>query len=180
MSPGVERTAERMDARTFYELQADLGASELVDGEVRPVTPTGRRHGRLQIRLGRLLDEYVEARGRGEVVGGDVGYQLAHDQVRGADIAVHLEPPPEKPGWETVMPDLVVEIVSPSDRWVSVERKAADYLGAGVAEVWIIDPARRLLSMRCPDGAQHTFAESDDLTSEALEGFVLPLSRLFG
>jgi Uma2 family endonuclease len=47
-------------------------------------------------------------------------------------------------------PDLVVEVVSPSDRASEVSAKAATWLDAGVRLVWVADPQVRLASVHTP------------------------------
>jgi Uma2 family endonuclease len=42
-------------------------------------------------------------------------------------------------------PDLAIEIVSPDDRFSSVLEKVAEYLQAGIANVWIVDPYQRVV-----------------------------------
>ena len=50
-----------------------------------------------------------------------------------------------------VAPELVVEIVSPSDRWSDLRQKIREYFIAGVYRVWIVDPeAREVLVFRSP------------------------------
>lgn len=168
-----------MTAAEFFLLRNQFEHCELIDGEVTTMTPTGRAHGRVEARLGRLLDEYLEKQGDGEVVVGEVGYLLRQDLVRAADIAVHLTVPETRPGFETTLPDLVVEIVSPNDRWADVERKVSEYLVSGVREIWIADPDQRLIMLRRPDGTSATFRIKDVLKSSLLPGFEAPLARIF-
>jgi len=170
---------ERMDAATFYTRRAEFDHCELVDGEVVPMSPTGFRHGGVEIRIGRYLDEAVEARGRGEVAGGEVGYQLDAEHVRAADVCVHLDDAPVlEQGWMTAMPDLVVEVVSPRDTWAAVERKVAEWLGAGVQEVWVADPTHSTVTVRRPDQLR-VFERDDTLTTPLLPELELPLARVF-
>lgn len=179
MGTAAEPKPQRMDARTFWERSRDLGRSELVHGEVREMAPTGWEHGRVEAVLASSLVSW--ARGSGAlVVSGEVGYQLATDEVRGADVAVHLSPP-ERPeaGWMTDMPDVLVEIASPNDRWNEVEEKVLQYLDAGVREVWVVSPTHRTVSVRTTSGAR-MLRGRDVLTSPLLERFELPLGELFG
>ena len=81
----------------------------------------------------------------GEIYVGDVGFILRRnpDTVRAPDLAfIRKErlPALEEEGFSTVVPDLAVEILSPSDRWTEVEAKIAEYFTAGVKAIWIVDP----------------------------------------
>ncbi len=67
---------------------------------------------------------------------------------RHPDLAVYLTPPPEKEDeefWIRWVPELVVEVVSPSSRDRDYDQKPEEYLRAGVKEYWIIDADMRAL-----------------------------------
>ncbi len=172
-----EQPPPTMTAEEFFERRDEFEHCELVNGEIAPMSPTGRPHGRVELRLGRFLDEWAEERGA-EVVTGEVGYRLAADTVRAVDVSVHCDPPPDAPGFEAQLPDLVVEVVSPRDSWAAVERKVDAWLGAGVREVWIADPSRELV-VSLTSGDRRTFDRDDALTSPLLEGFSVQLARVF-
>ena len=163
----------------------DLGPCELVAGRIIPMPPTRYTHGELEVDLGAALQAYARETGRGRVMGGEVGIYIRRDPdtVRGADLffisheryarrgsAAYLDVPPE----------LVVEILSPTDRWSDVRDKLGDYLAAGVDIVLIVDPRRKeVLAYRSMTEIQR-FSESDTLTAEEiLPGFALPVSALF-
>ena len=175
----AERVEEGVGAQEFYERQDEFPHRELIDGEVWPMVPTMRRHGKVEGRIFRLLDEWIEKRGHGEAVCGEVGYQLAGDLVRAADVAVHLDVPEEKPGWETVVPELIVEVVSPSDTWAAMEQKVEQWLAAGVSEVWVVDPDSRTVTVRMPDGGLRTYRGDAVLETALLPGFRATLGRIF-
>ena len=40
-------------------------------------------------------------------------------------------------------PDLVIEVLSPSTRWIDIHKKREKYLAAGVREYWMVDPERK-------------------------------------
>lgn len=176
--PAPQRDGDRLSAEAYFARRAEFEHTELIDGEVVEMAPTGWSHGRVEVRLGRLLDEHVETLG-GSVVGGEVGYRLGPDLVRAADLAVHLERPETGRGWTTTPPDLVVEIVSPNDGWPAIERKIEDWLAFGVREVWVVDPEGRAVTIRRPDGSGTKLRGDVPLTSPVLPGFTAPLTRLF-
>jgi Uma2 family endonuclease len=65
---------------------------------------------------------------------------------RHPDLAVYKSPPddPEDP-WATWVPDLVVEVVSPSSSLRDYTEKREEYLAFGVKEYWILDADKREL-----------------------------------
>lgn len=84
-------------------------------------------------------------------------------------------------GFLKVAPDLIVEIISPQDRWQDVRQKLDEYFAIGVHRVWVIEPANRaVLVYRSPDEMQ-LLREGDTIHGEGvLEGFTLPVASLFG
>jgi Uma2 family endonuclease len=121
---------------------------ELIEGRIVALSPVRSRHGRILSRLTRRREDCVERHGLGEVVAGDVGFILQRDPdtVRAPDLAFTRKsrlPAEEAETFSTVVPDLAIEILSPSDRFADVERKVSEFLTAGAAVVWVIDPASR-------------------------------------
>ncbi len=164
----LAQPSHTLSCQEFWNSRQQYSHCELVDGRVVPMSPTGRKHGRVELRIAVLIDQYLEQRGIGEVVTGEVGYQLKEGLVRAADIAVHLTPPPETDGWETEPPDLIVEVISPSDTWQAIEQKVDEYLAAGVPEVWVADPSRETITIRSANQPPATYQEKNAIHSRVL------------
>lgn len=87
-----------------------------------PPAPAGFPHGRVAVRLGARIDRHVEETGSGVVVAAETGFRIAHDPdtVRAPDAAFvaagRMPPESERRGFLDLAPDVVVEVVSPSDR----------------------------------------------------------------
>jgi Uma2 family endonuclease len=71
-------------------------------------------------------------------------------------------------------PDLAVEVVSPTDRYVEVMEKVELYLAAGTRLVWLVEPGRRTVTVYAPGHEPHTLTDEDELDG----GDVLPEFRL--
>src|SRR5207253_7566154 len=130
--------------------------AELVRGVLVVREPPGLRHGRIALELGRRLADHVAAGRLGRVYV-ESGFKLTSnpDTVRGPDVAFIRQtrlPEPEPVGYPALAPDLVVEILSPSDRPGDVLGKVADWLSAGTRLVWVVDPERRLVRIYRADG----------------------------
>jgi Uma2 family endonuclease len=79
-----------------------------------------------------------------------------------------------------VVPELLVEVVSPNDLHKDVSEKVDLYLEAGVQVVWIVDPFRRSVLAYRADSPTFEFRASDTLTAEpVLPGFAVPVKDLF-
>jgi len=77
-------------------------------------------------------------------------------------------------------PDLVVEVLSPSDRAGETLAKIGDWLEAGARLVWVIDPERRIARVYRPDGTEATIKEDEHLDGEdVLPGFTCSLAGIF-
>jgi len=78
-------------------------------------------------------------------------------------------------------PDLVVEVVSPSDSRREVREKAESWLLGGVRLVWVINPATHSATVyRSPDEATE-LSEDDTLDGEdVVPGFACQLRDVFG
>lgn len=128
----------------------DIGRAELVGGQLVTMPPTGHEHGYVENRIGRLLGEYAEQAQLGRVLTGEVGIYTKRnpDTVRGADL-VYISherfTQVQRDGYLEVAPELVVEVLSPHDRWADVIDKLAEYFAVGVLEVWVVDPRRKEL-----------------------------------
>lgn len=156
---------------------------ELVDGVVTEVAPAGWGHGLVAATLlGRVFP--VVATGRlGRVLAAETGFCLGRDPdtVRAPDLAfVRAGREPADPaGYAELAPDLVAEVVSPSDSATSVTRKALAWLDAGVAVVWVVDPGSGSVTVYRPD-ALAVLRDGDTLTDPLLPGLALPVRDLWG
>ena len=77
-------------------------------------------------------------------------------------------------------PDLVVEVLSPTDRWPKVLAKVAEYLDAGTTVVVVLDDKRRLAHVYRDDGTTRLLAAEEELTIPDLLGdFRVQVGRFF-
>jgi Uma2 family endonuclease len=159
---------------------------ELVRGEVVRVPPTMPQHGRVCMKMGRVLENYGVESGYGYCLcESAMATERGPDTVRGPDICFysHARWPESEvgTGLPPVPPDLVVEVVSPSNRPGEMQRKVTEYLEAGVLLVLIVDPARRKAALyRLRDVFPTILSESDVLENlPELPGFTCPLADFF-
>lgn len=125
---------------------------------------------------------------RGLVLGSiDVG--IGKYDVYGPDILWYRaeRTPPRDSGRPYAVPDLAVEVRSPSTWRYDIGAKKAGYERAGLAELWLVDTAAdEVLVFRRsrPDAPEFDVAleltRDDALTSPLLPGFGLPVSAIFG
>jgi Uma2 family endonuclease len=180
--PGARMTADEF---LHYRQPID-GTAELVHGEVRVSPFPGGPHSRIVRNVFRALDAHVQAHGLGEVFTDGTGYALPHrdDTVRGPDVsfvrAGRLPTDNLPEGWLRVAPDLVVEVLSPSERQADLMDKLDDYFAAGVRLAWVIDRRRRGVDVHTPDRVVRWLAEDAVLDGAlVLPGLRLAVADLF-
>ena len=162
----------------------DVGRCELVRGEFRALIPPGAEHGRIANRLSWLITNHVEAHSLGTVYAAETGFVLARDPdtVRAPDVAfVRAERAgtPQR-GYYPGAPDLLVEVLSPSDRPGYVRDKVAEWLESGATAVWVVDPEQRTCTVHEPQRESRVLHEDDTLPGGAvLPGFALAVREIF-
>jgi Uma2 family endonuclease len=86
---------------------------------------------------------------------------------------------PKGEAWDMV-PDLAVEVVSPSNGAAEIVEKVRDYFQAGTQLVWVIYPGTRQVYVYTSMSDVRIVLEPADLDGgDLLRGFRLPLNRLF-
>lgn len=162
-------------AEEFAEMPdpEDGSKQELVRGEIVTMPPTKQIHGLVQIQIGWLLKNAVMPKRLGWV-GCESGVitERDPDTVRGPDVYFFKRSRfPERPtGWTDGAPDLVVEILSPSNRRNEMRAKVAEYLAAGSKIVWVVDPESKTVMVYSGNLRGVELGESDIV----IGGEVLP------
>jgi len=78
-----------------------------------------------------------------------------------------------------VIPDLVVEVISPTDRYSKVRSKVTRYLDEGVPLIWVVDYLEEVVEVYTLQG-RHELRRGDTLTAgDIIPGFELTLETLF-
>lgn len=157
---------------------------ELLHGRAVREPAPGGVHGVVLLDMTHALHSHVRAHSLGRVlVETGVRYPGEPPTVRRPDIA-YIAPgrlPASTPAsfWE-IVPDLVIEIVSPNDRWTAVQQKLDLDLSAGVRAVWIIDPRARSLTAHAPAAAPRVLRTGQLLDAgDIIAGFTLRIDDLF-
>lgn len=163
----------------------DIGRCELVEGKIVMRSPSGWRHGKYERRFGNVLGNFADEHHLGEVMVGEVGIYIRQnpDTVRGADvifISNERLAQVKSASFLDVAPELIVEVMSPDDRWSEVKQKIREYFSIGVKLVWVADPSDKTVSVYRSLTEVRLLAESDLLSGEeALPGFSVSVSTLF-
>ena len=186
-------TSSTMTAEQLLGYEIPGKRVELVRGRLLVREPASFHHGTITLRIGAaLLNHLVSEQAqngwslpRGRLATADPGFTLARrpDTVRAPDIAYvsrerHAAPMPD--GFPEFAPDLAVEVRSPSDRVGAVIAKVGDWLSAGTAMVWVVDPPRQSVVVYRADGSVTVLGIADALNGEELlPGFAMSLAQVF-
>ena len=159
---------------------------ELVDGVLHRKVSAGVEHSFIAGNILAAFHAHVRPRRSGRVGGTDGGVLIRRnpDNVREPDVffvsAARLPLNVRVQGYLEVVPELVVEIVSPSDRERDVREKIRIWLDLGVSMMLEVRPAQRAIMVHRPDASPVTLTGDDVLDGgDVLPGFSLPLSDIF-
>jgi Uma2 family endonuclease len=163
---------------------ADGSQQELVRGVIITMPPPGARHGACCSRINRRLANFVEDNSLGTVFANDTGFVTERDpdSVRGPDVSFwSREKLPEIPdGYIEVAADLLIEVVSPRDRYARIQQKVNEYLDKGVRLIWVVDPEDRSVAVFRDGHKPKVLDENETLTGEdVLPGFACRIADLF-
>ncbi len=162
---------------------------ELLEGEIISMPFATLYHGIIAGQLTGHLGLFIRQNDLGVVTAAGTGFVMGVNPISGKesilapDIAFIRKdrvPQPIPPtGYGRVVPDLVVEVVSPNDKPDELEEKIVQYLRAGVRLVWALYPRTRTILAHTADKGMR-FDETMSLDGgDVLPGFTLSLAELF-
>lgn len=183
----MSTTADKLLTVEEYAKLPELGyPNELVRGRIVRMNPPQSRHGQVCSRADRIIGNFADKHDRGHVLSNDSGVitERSPDTLRGADVAFYsFDRVPKGPlgeGYIEVAPDVVLEVLSKFDRWPKVLAKVAEYLGAGVRVVCVLDPKKATAQLHRPDGDIEILDASQTLRLPELgDTFAEPVDRFF-
>ncbi len=175
-------TAEQLVAIS----QDDAHRYELIQGEPIVMSLAGHEHGKLASRLHIAIGVFVQEPALGEVFAAETGYRLTRepDTVLAPDVSLilsaNLTPDRVTDSFIPGAPDLVVEVISPSDTAARTAVKVQTWLRHGAQLVWVVEPESATVTVYRADGTLALLKSGDTLDGEhTLPGFTYPLEQLF-
>ncbi len=155
---------------------------ELEDGKIIVMRPSDIVSSEIGVRLMAFLFAWVEPRRLGRVFDSAGGFIMPDTNLKAPDVsfvrAARLRQSPRDFG--QLVPDLVVEIKSQSDRIKTLEQKLKKFLELGAQIGILIDPDQTKVTVYRPTGEPLALSNEDTLTlPEILPGWELPISALW-
>jgi Uma2 family endonuclease len=157
---------------------------ELIDG-VLVEKPMGTRESHVSGEVLSLIKVFIRPLNLGIAIGGDGMLEVLPGQVRLPDVSFiarakvpHGLPP--GPAVLELVPDLAVEVLSPSNTPAEMSRKLREYFFAGTRLVWYIDLNDRSVTVYTAPDQSTRLTEADTIDGgDVLPGFRVPVARFF-
>lgn len=182
----MSTAATIMTAEELIRLPRGQWRYELVEGELRRMSPAGHPHGRIAMRIGWRLAKYVEEHDLGAVFAAETGFLLGSnpDTVRAPDAAFvskeRVQSIGTREGYWPGPPDLAVEVVSPSDSYADVEEKVQDWLRSGVRLLFVVNPRKGSVAVyKGQQGVRFLKAGARLAGDDVVPGWEMPVADLF-
>lgn len=191
LMPAAQPPARKLTFEEFLELPDDPQGRrmELFDGELVLSPPPLDRHQKVSGNLFFLLEAYLRRTRLGEVRIGPSGVRLGAATIFEPDLHVVLAEHLGRFGARYVdgPPDLVIEVLSPSNARHDQVRKLTAYEEAGVPEYWIVDPRAERVEVYRRAGPAETYQrpvvltlrQGDVVDTPLLPGFTASLDEVF-
>jgi Uma2 family endonuclease len=186
--------ARKLSYKEYLVLPETKQRYDIVDGVVSMAPSPTPIHQWIMLEIAVRLKSFVRERDMGVVMVAplDLLIQRQPLRTRQPDILYlsaersGITGPAELRGLQVLEapPDLVVEVMSPSNTRHEIASKLEDYRRIGVRECWLVSPeAETIETMRLSSEGVSTgavYGVNDTLISSVLDGFELPLSDVFG
>jgi Uma2 family endonuclease len=167
----------------FDELVDEDTRAELIDGVMIVHSPASIKHDNLSGFLRALWRCFAEEKDAGTVLGPDSLIRLRPGRRVGPDLFFleRKRVPRRLPSEWKGTPDLVLEVLSPSNRREDVAEKLPTYREAAVREIWLIDPDERevIVEYRRGKGYGTNRVSAGRVASNVLKGFWIDASWLW-
>ena len=154
---------------------------ELVEGELVPLPSGTPRHCLIRDLIGHLIWDYLRRNPIGKAIY-ELDCRISPVIVRMPDLSIFLGERARQINLDEVpvpfAPDIAVEVLSPSEGAMDVNRKVLNYFSAGSLEVWVLDHANRELFVHTTSGIR-ALQEGQSLETPLLPGFSLDVAAVF-
>ncbi len=179
MQTALTRTLEDWHKAQLHFPDAKI---ELVGGKIIIMAPSGYESEEVALEFGSQLRNWVRPRKLGRVTGSSAIFDLPNGDRRVPDVsfirAENLARAPKKTS--TVVPDLVVEVKSPSDNSQELREKIVSFLTQGSLVGILVDPDTKRVEVLRLNLADEILSDADTLTlPELFPSWSLPISSLW-
>jgi Uma2 family endonuclease len=176
--------AERAKREQFYEHISPEDKWEFINGEIIMHSPATAKHTQVRARISRLLGVYVEVHKLGMILDEKALVSFTRNDYEPdvsffpTEVAQHIEPDQ----WKLPVPDLIVEVLSPSSIVMDRGTKFRDYEAHRVTEYWIVDPVTETIEQHLLEGGAYRLnakQQNGSLQCVAVPSFTMPVRAAF-
>jgi Uma2 family endonuclease len=189
----AQPTTERLivDWEGYLSLPDDLTHYEIIDGEVIPLASPTLKHQMVSRELFKRLDALTTARKLGQILYAPFDFVVRRAPVRTRQPDLFFLSRERLHDWAQLQeqprlefaPDLVIEILSPSETYTYWSEKLQDYFALGVPEVWLVDIDKRAIEVQVREAGGYRslgwFAGEEMVPSQVLAGLELKPAEVF-
>ncbi len=173
----------KLTAEEFFKLYPEESRIELIEGEVYEMPAPSFLHQEVLFRLAIKVRNFCEHKQVGIVVIAPIDVVFSRDTVLQPDI-VYVSDLSKVKDRIYGVPDLVVEVASPSTLKRDITDKMKIYEKYGVKEYWVVFPSEKtILVYQLTENGYELFSsaiEKGKVRSKILEGFEVNLEEVFG
>ncbi|MCB9760506.1 MAG: Uma2 family endonuclease [Alphaproteobacteria bacterium] len=168
-----------MNEAAFMKLPETNQRMELVDGVVIVPPSSTVRHQRVVLNLGMALHRWREQHPALEVMPLPIDVRIGLARIVQPDVVVWIDGLEDEALPIRQRPDLVIEVVSPTNIAYDRVTKRILYADAGIPEAWFVHPARRLVERFTGPRLVRSELLTDVIESPLLPGFSMTAAELF-
>lgn len=171
-----------MTAEDLYSGDVPEKFVELIGGELNRMTPSGWRHGKISYAIARLFDLFCAENRAFDFIGDNVGFLIQRDPdtVLSPDAALFRRRSESSDPWYEFAPEIVVEILSPSNNAAEMLFKRKSYFDAGTEQFWQVDPDKKKIEFFHSDGRVVTVTGDETVDGEGIaKGMKISLAEVF-
>lgn len=177
--------AERVLRQHFYDVVTEDQKMEFINGEIIVHSPVRKRHNSASFYLSQLINTYVIKNKLGYVGHEKIMISLTRNDYE-PDICFFKQAQAqdfEEDQTRFPAPDLVVEVLSPSTKGNDRGVKFEDYQAHGIAEYWMLDASKQEVEKYLLVDEEYELAgifnKKQDIQSNVVEGFTIPVKAIF-
>jgi Uma2 family endonuclease len=180
-----------VDWEGYLNLPDDLTHYEIIDGEVIPLASPTLKHQEIVLTLAERLRQFTRAKRLGKVLTAPFDFVIRRAPVRTRQPDLFFLSRDRLHDWAQLQeqprlefaPDLVIEILSPSETYTYWSEKLQDYFVLGVPEVWLVDVDKRAIEVQVREAWGYRslgwFAGEQVVPSRVLAGLELKPAEVF-
>jgi Uma2 family endonuclease len=170
----------------FCVANPDLHLERTREGEIVIVPPPGGESDFRTLEAGGILREWAKRDGRGKPFGSSAQFLLPDGSGLSPDAAwvsnerLVVLSKSELRKFPRLIPEFVIEVMSPSDRLTAAKNKMRLWAANGVELGWLIDADNRRVYTYRGTAEPRLVSDADNIAGEGpVEGFVLPLEEIW-